>query len=133
MEKYTLIIIFLLFFLFSTKSWEVAWDIGKALLYIMIGIFLLSILDKDLSRQVKLIIIDLINIDNMNEKYKYDSVIMNYVSKISKFIMNYIYPQNKKIKSKETNDYTISNDLSNNFINDNQYQSVVPPKYKDNL
>jgi hypothetical protein len=113
MEKSTLIIIILIIFLFSAKSWEITWDIGKSLLFIIIGIYIINILDKDLSNKVKTFLTDIINTDQ-------DSI-MDYISYISSYILNIIKPvqkvKDKKItelnnmiyKKKETN-------ITNNFI-----------------
>lgn len=139
MEKSTIVIIFLLFFLFSSKMWEMTWDIGKALLYIIIAIFILNYLDKELSNNIKLIIIDLMNIDsyntNDNQKHKFNNNIMNYISKLSNTLMGYLQPilENKDIKklNKVIKEKTDKYKPTNNFLNDNQYQTLQPPRYKD--
>jgi hypothetical protein len=141
MEKSTIVIIFLLFFLFSSRMWEITWDIGKALLYIIIGIFILNFLDKELSNNIKLIIIDLMNIDsyntNYNQKHKFNNIIMDYISKLSNFLMGYLQSilENKNVKklNEVVKENTDKYKPTNNFLNDNQYQSMQSPRYNDNL
>jgi hypothetical protein len=114
MEKSTLIIIILIIFLFSAKSWEITWDIGKALLFIIIGIYIMNILDKDLSNKVKKILTDIINTDQ-------DSI-MDYISYISSYILNMIKPVPKVKNNKMTELNNIINkkkeetNITNNFI-----------------
>ena len=72
MEKITLIIIILIVFLFSSKSWEVSWDISKSLLYIIVGIFMLNILDRNFSNQIKKFLTELINLEiDQNDNITY--------------------------------------------------------------
>jgi hypothetical protein len=139
MEKNTLIIIFLLFFLFSSKLWEVTWDVGKAIVYIMIAIIILNILDKNLSNEIKLGIIDLLNYDSDKPK---NNIIIDNITRILKNILDFIKPMpyvaNDKIKNidKIINDYKnliYEPQPINNVINNNQYQTLYNPKQKDNL
>lgn len=64
-DKTSLLIIILLF-MFSSKLWDIAWDIGKSLLYIIIIIYLISFINQDLANNIKNIIHDLTNINSNN-------------------------------------------------------------------
>jgi hypothetical protein len=143
MEKKTVVIIFLLFFLFSSRMWEITWDIGKALLYIMLGLFILNFLDRELSGQVKQIIMELINIDSYNinkeQRKKYNNIIIDYIYSILSYIMSFfekkiVNPSVVKLNEiiKDTQEYDYKN-ITNNFLNDNQYTGIKESNRKDDL
>jgi len=63
LDKSSLLIIVLLF-MFSSKLWDIAWDIGKSLLYIIIIIYLISFVNPDLADNIKNIIHDFTNVNS---------------------------------------------------------------------
>ena len=65
LDKSSLLIIVLLF-MFSSKLWDIAWDIGKSLLYIIIIIYLISFVNQDLADNIKNIIHDVTNVNSNN-------------------------------------------------------------------
>lgn len=65
MDKSSLLIIVLLF-MFSSKLWDMAWDIGKSLLYIIIIIYLIGFVNQDLADNIKNIIHDFTNVNATN-------------------------------------------------------------------
>jgi hypothetical protein len=65
LDKSSLLIIVLLF-MFSSKLWDIAWDIGKSLLYIIAIIYTINFINPALSISLKNIIYELINVDNKN-------------------------------------------------------------------
>ena len=65
LDKSTLIIIILLC-MFSSKLWDIAWDIGKSLLYIIIILYLINFVNTDLANNIRSIIYDFTNIDPSN-------------------------------------------------------------------
>lgn len=64
-DKTTLIIIIIMF-MFSSRLWDIAWDIGKSLLYIIAIIYTINFINPTLSISLKNIIYELINVDNKN-------------------------------------------------------------------
>ena len=62
----TLLLIIILLFMFYSKFWDIAWDIGKSLLYIIIVIYLISFVNQDLADNIKNVIHDFININSNN-------------------------------------------------------------------
>jgi hypothetical protein len=79
MDKTTLIIIIIMF-MFSSRLWDIAWDIGKSLLYIIAIIYTINFINPDLSISIKNIIYELINVDNKN------NFIINILSKLLTFL-----------------------------------------------
>lgn len=65
LDKSSLLVIVLLF-MFSSKLWDVAWDIGKSLLYIIIIMYLISFVNQDLADNIKNIIHDFTNVNASN-------------------------------------------------------------------
>ncbi len=65
LDKSSLLIIVLLF-MFSSKLWDIAWDIGKSLLYIIIIMYLISFVNQDLADNIKNIIHDFTNVNSTN-------------------------------------------------------------------
>jgi len=84
------ILIMVLLFMFSSKLWDIAWDIGKSLLYIIIIIYLLGFINQDLADNIKNIIHDFTNV-NPNTGFLTD-----LFAKISEKISNLI--NLKKVK-----------------------------------
>lgn len=91
------ILIILILFMFSSKIWDVTWDIGKSLLYIIAIVYFLNLVDKGLANKIKEIIVDFINIDSENNFFK------EILSKISSTILNIFKSstETKKIISEE--------------------------------
>ena len=87
MNKGTILIIILLF-MFSTKILDVVWDIGKALLYIIVLVNILTYLNPQLAIKIKEIINDFINLDSKNNFF------IDSISKISFMLLNYFKPTN---------------------------------------
>jgi hypothetical protein len=87
MNKGTILIIILLF-MFSTKILDVVWDIGKALLYIIVLVNILTYLNPQLAIKIKEIINDFINLDSKN------NFLIDSISKISFMLLNYFKPTN---------------------------------------
>jgi hypothetical protein len=52
--------------MFSSRLWDIAWDIGKSLLYIIAIIYTINFINPALSISLKNIIYELINVDNKN-------------------------------------------------------------------
>ena len=76
LDKSSLLIIVLLF-MFSSKLWDIAWDIGKSLLYIIIIIYLIGFVNQDLADNIKSIIHDFTNVNPNN------SFVSDLLAKIS--------------------------------------------------
>jgi hypothetical protein len=75
-DKSSLLIIVLLF-MFSSRLWDIAWDIGKSLLYIIIIIYLISFVNQDLADNIKNIIHDFTNVNSNN------NIITDLLAKLS--------------------------------------------------
>lgn len=65
LDKSSLLVIVLLF-MFSSKLWDMAWDIGKSLLYIIIIIYLIGFVNQDLADNIKNIIHDFTSVNSSN-------------------------------------------------------------------
>ncbi len=91
MDKSSLLIIVLLF-MFSSKLWDIAWDIGKSLLYIIIILYLLSYINQDLADNIKNFIHDLTNIKSNNH------FLTDLLAKLSKKISELL---NIQVKTEE--------------------------------
>ena len=94
------ILIVLILFMFSNKLLDLAWDISKSLLYLMLIIYCVNYLNPILGKKIKEIINDFINIDCNN------NFISDLLSKLSFNILSLI---------KKTDDPTY-----NSFKNNNQ-------------
>lgn len=109
----------------------------------MLGLFILNFLDKELSGQVKQIIMELINIDSYNinkeQRKKYNNIIIDYIYSILSYIMSFfekkvVNPSVVKLNEiiKDTQEYDYKN-ITNNFLNDNQYTGIEESNRKDDL
>ena len=76
LDKSSLLIIVLLF-MFSSKLWDIAWDIGKSFLYIIIIIYLTSFVNQDLADKIKNIIHDFTDVNSNN------NIITDLLAKLS--------------------------------------------------
>ena len=90
MDKSTLLIILLLF-IFSSKLWDIAWDIGKSILYIIIIMYLINFVNQDWAIKIKEIINDFMNVDS------YSNFITELLSKLSIKVIDFL----KKIKQEQ--------------------------------
>jgi len=101
------ILIILILFMFSSKLLNIAWDIGKSVIYVFLIIFCLNYLNPNIAKKIKEMIFDVANFGNNN-------IIKKILSTISSFIMNLfkldkpIYKidiyKKKFIKKKKIND-----------------------------
>lgn len=111
-DKTTLIIIILMF-MFSSRLWDIAWDIGKSLLYIIAIIYTINFINPDLSITLKNIIYELINVDNKNNFF------LNILSKIFTTLKSLpvfnIFKSNKNIIIDENS--VISSSLNKPLLN----------------
>jgi len=96
-SKSTILIVVVLF-MFSSKLLDIVWDIGKALLYIILIIYCLNYLNPDIANKIKEIINDFINFDTGG------NILNNMVSRISSTILNMFKPSIIKLKLKEDSD-----------------------------
>lgn len=92
MDKKSLITIFV-FFLLSNQLYNIVWEIGKAIFYIVIIIFGLNYLNPNLSDSLKKYIINFINLDKTFIK-----TILGTINNQAKNIFNNIKPTDKKEK-----------------------------------
>lgn len=70
-------------FLFSSKLWGITWDIGKALIYLIIGLFALNIVNPSFAQDAKSTVNDFINIGFG------DGILVNILSRLSKWVMSF--------------------------------------------
>lgn len=89
MDKSSILVMILLF-MFSSKLWDIAWDIGKSLLYIIIILYLLSYINQDLADNIKNIIHDFTNV-NANSNF-----VTDMLAKISSKVSNLLSTQKQK-------------------------------------
>jgi len=80
LDKGAILVIFLLF-MFSSKLWDITWDIGISLLYLIIVIYFLNYVYPPLGTKIKEIIMDFINLDSNN------SFLKDFLSDTSKQIL----------------------------------------------
>lgn len=80
LDKGAILVIFLLF-MFSSKLWDITWDIGISLLYLIIVIYFLNYVYPPLGTKIKKIIMDFINLDSNN------SFLKDFLSDTSKQIL----------------------------------------------
>jgi hypothetical protein len=83
-SKGTILIIILLF-MFSSKIFNVVWDIGKSLIYIFIIIYCLNIWNPNIAKKIKEILNDIVSTSN-------NSFLKNILSKVSSFVLGIIKP-----------------------------------------
>ncbi len=93
-DKGTILIVVILF-MFSSKLLDIVWDIGKALIYIIVIIYCLNFLNPNIADKIKEIINDFINFDS-NGVYKKtgesNNIFKNLLSKISSTVLNIFKP-----------------------------------------
>jgi hypothetical protein len=104
LDKSSLLIIVLLF-MFSSKLWDIAWDIGKSFLYIIIIIYLTSFINQELADNIKNIIHDFTNVNSNN------NIITDLLAKLSgsiKSILN--FAQTEKTSASKVTPETIQSE-----------------------
>lgn len=98
----SVILLILIAFTFSDSLWEIIWNIGKSLIYLIIFIFAINMINSSFANDIKNIINDLLNIGSNN-------FIKDTVSTISESTMNLIksstpiYTSNNRSLSKNVN------------------------------
>ena len=75
------ILIVLILFMFSSKLLNIAWDIGKSLIFIIIIIYCLNIFNPNIATTIKEILNDIINTESNN-------IFKNILAKVASFISN---------------------------------------------
>tara|TARA_B110000977_G_C11071147_1_gene489598 strand:+ start:287 stop:568 length:282 start_codon:yes stop_codon:yes gene_type:complete len=90
MDKKSLITIFV-FFLLSNQLYNIVWEIGKAIFYVVLIIFGLNYLNPELSDSLKKYIINLINLDKTFIK-----TILGSINNQARNIFNNIKPKKNK-------------------------------------
>ena len=97
-ESYTkgTILIFIILFMFSSKLFNIVWDIGKSLLYIFLIIYCLNILNPNIAKKIKEILNDIINTGDNN------NIIKKVLSMISSFLLN-LFNKDKSNDENEIN------------------------------
>jgi hypothetical protein len=99
MDK-TVILLALVLFTFSNSLWDIIWNIGKSLIYLIIFIFCINLVNTSLAMSIKSMINDLLNIGSNN-------FIKDTTSSIAKSTMNLI-------KSSVTNNKVAYTSANNN-------------------
>lgn len=94
MDKKSLITVFV-FFLLSNQLYNIVWEIGKSVFYIVLVIFGLNYLNPELSDTLKNYLTNFINLDKTFIK-----TLLGTVNNQAKNILNNIKPVEKKEKSK---------------------------------
>ena len=129
-ESYTkgTILIVIILFMFSSKLFNIVWDIGKSLLYIFLIIYCLNILNPNIAKKIKEILNDIINTGNDN------NIIKKVLSMISSFLLNlfnkdksddeYELYNKKKIKTKKKNNEVDNSKVSNLRNLDNRPNNI---------
>ena len=95
MEKNALITIFV-FFLLSNQLYNIVWEIGKSLFYIVLIIVGLSYINPSLSETLKKYLVNFINLDKTFVK-----TMLGTFNNQAKNILNNIKPTNIKSKEKK--------------------------------
>lgn len=117
MDKNTLIFIFVLFMI-STKLWNVTWNIGTSLFYLVIAIIVLNSISPETSQDIKNFISRLINLDT--------SLITNGLASLSKFLLN-LFNNSKEI-IQESKDILYNKDkLKENKVKDETFLMANTP------
>ena len=62
----TVILLALILFTFSNSLWDIIWNIGKSLIYLIIFIFCINLVNSSLATSIKSMINDLLNIGSNN-------------------------------------------------------------------
>jgi hypothetical protein len=79
----TVILLILVAFTFSDSLWDIIWNIGKSLIYLIIFIFAINMVNTSFASDIKNMINDLLNIGSNN-------FIKDTASTISESTMNFI-------------------------------------------
>jgi len=101
------ILIILILFMFSSKLLNIAWDIGKSVIYVFLIIFCLNYLNPNIAKKIKEMIFDVANFGNNNIIKKILSTISSYIMnlfKLDKPIYKTDIYKKKFIKKKKIND-----------------------------
>jgi len=140
MDKNSLLLIFVLF-LFSSQLWNISWNIGLSLFYMIITLSVLNLTSPDSAISLRTIIIKLINLDS--------GLLKSFFKNTSKFIIGffgdafnkveksniiqestdyYLYTTKSYLGSRDTkpNDWAKANDFSDDITSilpDNPYKS----------
>jgi uncharacterized protein YacL len=80
-----IIILVIVLLIFSSKIWDIMWDIGKSLIYIIIIIYILNYFSPTMAEKIKQILIDLIDI---NPKKNIIQEISSKITEISEKTIN---------------------------------------------
>ena len=152
MDKSTLLIIVLLF-MFSSKLWDIAWDIGKSILYIIIIMYLIGFVNQDLSNKIKEIINDFTNVNTSSNfisdlfsKLSFNMMdLLNIKKEQLPQLINQVQPnipsnqetkpsnQETKPSNQETKSPTVENFNTNAHANLIQYNSAIEGSNTKNL
>ncbi len=90
-DKSTILIVAVLF-MFSSKLLDIVWDIGKALIYIIVIVYCLNYINPDIANKIKEIINDFINFDTNGNIFK------DIISRMSSTMLNLFKPPKSKTK-----------------------------------
>ncbi len=104
MDQKTLLVIFLLI-LMSSQLWNIVWDMGKAAIYLIIILLLLTYIDPDTAETIKKYGQRILGLDS--------KLITESLSSVSKFIFG-VFGKSPKIISTET-EIILSNARSEMF------------------
>jgi hypothetical protein len=99
--KGTVLIVFILF-MFSSRLLDIAWDIGKSLIYLIIIIYGVNYLNPSLASKIKEIITDFINIDSNGYFIK------DTLAKLSTDVLSEIKIENKPNMSLKTQEDVVA-------------------------
>ncbi len=104
--KGTILIVFILI-MFSSKLWTISFSIVKSLLYLVIGIYIISYLNPKIGKNIQESLQNIYNIDSQNNIFRV------IISKIALFIMNILNPsfKNKEKPVIAANDYSQLNNI----------------------
>jgi hypothetical protein len=153
MDKNSLLLVFVLF-LFSSQLWNISWNIGLSLFYMITTLSVLNLTSPDSEVSLRSMLIKLINLDS--------GLLKSFLKNSSKFIIGffgdsfnkikksnimeestdyYLYTTKSYLGSRDTkpNDWAKANDFSDkttSILPDNPYKEPAPktaaPKGKSN-
>jgi len=117
-DKMTILLVLIVFTFYNKLSF-ILWDIGKALIYIVLFLFGISYLNKPFAEKIKKILNEIINIGSNNFIYDAASTVSKGVSKLLKSkpkIETYIDIDNNR--NNDNNSFISTNrSLSNHSVN----------------
>ena len=93
MDKNSLLLIFVLF-LFSSQLWNISWNIGLSLFYIITTLSVLNLASPDSAISLKTMFIKLVNLDS--------GLLQSFLKNVSKFIIGFFGDSFNKIKNGQT-------------------------------